>query len=140
MDRRVFLAMTLAVLSTSASAGYYDGKQQLLCTTFQTFQCDPSAGCESVAIDDVGGSRQYLLDFKKKEVTDGSEVRSRIDNYEVIDRTLFVQGVEDGRSDVRDGVAWSLSVSDPDGMMVLSVSAGDVGFVGLGACTPYDGK
>ena len=139
--RTLIVAVAITLSGTAAAENYFDGKQQLLCTAFQTFQCDPTAGCQSVPSDDVGASRHYLLDFKKKLIKTSSEepLESRIDNLETHDNTLFVQGIENGRPNVRDGAAWGFSINQPDGQMVLSVSAGDAGFVALGGCTPYDG-
>jgi hypothetical protein len=142
MGHRVsIVGVCLALAAGVAEANYFDGKQQLLCTAFQIFQCDSIDGCQSVAVDDVGASRHYLLDFKKKLITTSREnpLQSRIDNQEIHDNTLFVQGIEDGQANVRDGAAWAFSINQPDGQMVLSVSAGDAGFVALGGCTPYDG-
>ena len=130
------------VTGATAHAGYFDGKHQLLCTAQQVFQCDFSEGCQRVVAEEVGGQGRYLVNFKKKTVTSGdpeSPLKTSIQNREIVDNTMFIQGIEDGSTTRRDGAAWSMSINSPDGAMVLSVAAGDVSFTLLGACTPYDG-
>ena len=143
MDYRKILTVGFGALliGTTAQAGYFDGKHQLLCTAQQMFQCESTQGCQGVAAEDVGGQGQYLIDFKKKTVTSGnpeSPLKTTIHNQEFIDNTLFIQGIEDGSTTRRDGAGWSMSINSPDGVMVLAVAAGDASFSVLGACTPYD--
>jgi hypothetical protein len=143
MDYRKTLIVGLSAMcvGATAQAGYFDGKHQLLCTAQQMFQCDSVEGCQRVAAEDVGGQGQYLINFKKKTVTSGnpeSPLKTSIQNQEIVDNTLFIQGIEDGSTTRRDGAAWGMSINSPDGVMVLSVAAGDVSFTILGACTPYD--
>ena len=144
MDYRKILTVGFGALliGTTAQAGYFDGKHQLLCTAQQMFQCESTQGCQGVAAEDVGGQGQSLIDFKKKTVTSGnpeSPLKTTIHNQEFIDNTLFIQGIEDGSTTRRDGAGWSMSINSPDGTMVLAVAAGDASFSVLGACTPYDG-
>ena len=129
------------LMAAGAHAGYFDGKHTLLCTSHETYQCDFAEGCQQVAAADVGGQGQYLVDFKKKLVTSGSPespLKTRIENQEIVDNTMFIQGIEDGSTSRRDGAGWSMSINHPDGGMILSVAAGDVSFSLLGSCTPYD--
>jgi hypothetical protein len=144
MDYRKILMVGFGTLlaGTTAQAGYFDGKHQLLCTAQQSFQCESSGGCQAVSAEDVGGQGRYLINFKKKTVTSGnpdSPLKTTIENQEIVDNTMFIQGIEDGSTTRRDGAAWGMSINSPDGVMVLSVAAGDVSFTVLGACTPYDG-
>lgn len=143
MDYRktLFVGLVASLAGATAQAGYFDGKHQLLCTAQQIFQCDMAEACQAVAPEDVGGQGQYLINFKTKTVTSGnpeSALKTTIENQEIVDNTLFIQGIEDGSTTRRDGAGWSMSINSPDGVMVLSVAAGDVSFTALGACTPYD--
>ncbi|MGB3648343.1 MAG: hypothetical protein WBD61_09870 [Desulfobulbales bacterium] len=49
---------------------------------------------------------------------------------------MFLQGADDGIEGVRDGLAWSISISQDTGRLVLSASGGNEAFVIFGACTP----
>ena len=51
-----------------------------------------------------------------------------------LDNKLILQGAEDGREGVRDGLGWTLSVAGDTGHMVLTASGEDVGFVIFGVC------
>ena len=53
-----------------------------------------------------------------------------------IDGKLILQGVEDGEEGVRDGLGWTMAISEDSGDMVLTGSGDQVGFVIFGACTP----
>jgi hypothetical protein len=55
---------------------------------------------------------------------------------ESIDGKLFLQGADDGIEGVRDGLAWSISISQDTGRLVMSASGENVAFVVFGACTP----
>lgn len=66
---------------------------------------------------------------------DESQTPSRIENMERVDGKLILQGAEDGRREVRDGLGWSIAISEDKGKMVLTGSGDQVGFVVFGACT-----
>jgi len=55
---------------------------------------------------------------------------------EFLDNKLFLQGADDGIKDVRDGLAWSMSISQDIGRLVISAAGGNEAFVIFGACTP----
>ncbi len=54
---------------------------------------------------------------------------------ETLDKKLFLQGADDGIEGVRDGLAWSIAISEDTGRLVLSASGDNVAFVIFGACT-----
>ena len=55
---------------------------------------------------------------------------------EFLDNKLFLQGADDGVEGVRDGLAWSMSISQDSGRMVITAAGGNEAFVVFGACTP----
>ena len=61
---------------------------------------------------------------------------SQIKQLEHIDGKLIIQGAEDGVEGVRDGVGFTLAISEESGEFVLSASGDAVAFVVFGACTP----
>ena len=135
----VFTAL-LGFVATASAAGFFDGKTPLLCSVHQLFECDAPNACQSVTPRQIRGFSHLDIDFKSKTITRaGEESAQKSDIKSVtagLDGKLFIQGVEDGEADVRDGAGWTISIMDPEGTMVIA-SAGD-GFavVGLGACVP----
>ncbi len=135
------LASLLAFVGSSASAAtYYDGESTLLCTVFRMQQCETSSGCETVQPSDVGaGAAQWIVDFKKKTLKrsdPNAPQTSKITSVQYTGDTLYAQSIELANPKAPDGVAWSLSVSDPDGAMTLTASGRSVGFYADGACVP----
>lgn len=56
---------------------------------------------------------------------------------EKVDGKLILQGAEDGLEGVRDGVGWTLVISEDTGKFVLTASGEEVAFVVFGACIPF---
>ena len=82
----------------------------------------------------------FQIDFSTKvllAITESENKRtSKIKSMEVLDHKLFLQGADDGIEGVRDGLAWSISISQDTGRLVMSASGENVAFVVFGACTP----
>ena len=80
------------------------------------------------------------MDFKRKLITRAgvdSAQKSDIKTLKTgIDVKLVLQGIEDGQPTERDGAGWSISITDPEGTMVMATAGGDFAVVGLGACVP----
>ena len=53
-----------------------------------------------------------------------------------MDGKLILQGAEDGYAEMRDGLGWTMAISEESGLVVLTTSGDEVGFVVFGACTP----
>ena len=75
---------------------------------------------------------------KRIEPLGGVGRASKIDHVERVDGKLIVQGVEDGVKDVRDGIGYSIAISETTGDMVLSAAGDGVSFNAFGACTLAD--
>ena len=65
----------------------------------------------------------------------GERPPSMILSSVTIDGKLFLQGADDGVEGIRDGLAWSISIDQDNGKLVLTASGDAVGFVIFGACT-----
>lgn len=129
-------ATTFAAAPTSAEQ--FDGKRPLLCSVFRMFECDLSEGCIPVTAEEIGSASSWTVDFKNKEftgTTDNAQPNA-IDRVELLDGKLFLSGIQDGLPIERDGVAWSVSINNPDGVMTIMVAGEGVGIVGLGSCVP----
>ena len=138
---KLVMAVSLGLIAGSPlAADYYDGKKPLLCSLSQLFDCDPPTACQAVTPAEIDGFSHFDVDFGKKVITragSDSPQQSRIKNVETgVDGKLIIQGVEDGRVDVRDGAGWSISIMNPEGTMVMAVAADGFAVVGLGACVP----
>ena len=82
------------------------------------------------------------VDFKEKKLIGIQQSKngppSPIERMERVDGKLILQGAEDGVEGVRDGLGWTLAISEEIGRMVLTASGDNVGFVIFGACTPLN--
>jgi len=137
-----FLGMALfcLVASSPSVAGVFDGSKPLYCALMDTVQCLPGGECQELEAEDVNLPDFLVIDFKKKTITTtkegGMQRSSTIENRELIDGKLIVQGAEDGVEGVRDGLGWSIAINESTGKMVLTGSGDDIAFVVFGACTP----
>jgi hypothetical protein len=127
-----------AILPAVAGAEQFDGTRPLLCSAFQMFECDLAQGCQQVNAEQIGVASSWNIDFRKKQVigTSANAEPNAIDRVEVLDGKLFLSGIQDGSPTERDGVAWSVSINNPNGLMTIMVAGEGAGIVGLGNCVP----
>ena len=111
----------------------------LLCATTRVIECSESGGCAEISLKDVNMPRFFTVDLAKNEIRtigmQNSGKVSRIERQETIDGKLILQGAEDGIEGVRDGVGWTLSISEDSGGFVLSACGDQVAFIAFGAST-----
>ena len=136
----IVAVFTLCILPFNAQAGSFDGSQSLLCAPQIAIECGPDGKCEQAMAASVNLPNFFQIDFSNKELSAISESEnkrtSRIKSMEFLDGKLFLQGADDGVESVRDGLAWSMSISKETGRLVISASGGNEAFVIFGACTP----
>ena len=127
-------------LPLTTQAGSFDGSENLLCAPQIAIECGPDGKCEQAMAASVNLPNFFRIDFSKKELSAISESdakrTSKIRSMEFLDNKLFLQGADDGVENVRDGLAWSMSISQDTGRLVISASGGNEAFVVFGACTP----
>ena len=136
---RLCSALGIAVVVAPALADGFDGSQPLLCAVNDIQECVADAACQEVSADAVGAPGFLVVDVAAKQITTagGNEPRvSPVERVERVDGKLMLQGAEDGVEGMRDGLAWSLAISEETGRMVLTGSGDAVGFVIFGACIP----
>ena len=136
-----FWVTVLAVFTySSAQAGSFAGSQNLLCAPQVAIECGPDGKCEQAMAASVNLPNFFQIDFSKKELTAITESEnkrtSKIKSMEFLDSKLFLQGADDGIKGVRDGLAWSMSISQDTGRLVISAAGESEAFVVFGACTP----
>lgn len=124
----------------TVQASFFEGKDSLLCSVYQLYECDHPNACVSVTPGEVDGFSHFDVDFRKKVITRAgaeSPQKSSIKSVSTgIDGKLIIQGVENGREGERDGAGWSVSIMDPEGTMVMAIAGDGFGVIGLGACVP----
>ena len=127
-------------LPFSAQASSFDGSQNLLCAPQLAIECGPDGKCEQAMAANVNLPSFFQIDFSAKELSavteEANQRTSKIKSMEFLDNKLFLQGADDGIEGVRDGLAWSMSISQDIGSMVISASGENEAFVVFGACTP----
>ena len=127
-------------LPYTAQAGSFDGSRNLLCSPQVAIECGPDGKCEQAMAASVNLPNFFQIDFSARELTAVNESpnkrTSKIKSMEFLDNKLFLQGADDGIQDVRDGLAWSMSISQDTGRLVVSASGENEAFVIFGACTP----
>ena len=136
----LIVTLIVSLSAGTAEASYFDGKQPLICSIYQLFECDHPNACVSVTPGEIDAMSHFDVDFRKKVVIRAgqeSAQKSTIKDVQVgLDGKLIIQGVEDGEADERDGAGWTISIMDPEGTMVMAIASDGFGVIGLGACTP----
>jgi hypothetical protein len=134
-----FAALAVCFLPFNVQAVSFDGSQNLLCAPQLAIECGPDGNCQQAMAASVNLPNFFQIDFSVKElsaVTESENKRtSKIKTMEFLDGKLFLQGADDGVENVRDGLAWSMSISQDTGRLVISASGGNEAFVIFGACT-----
>jgi len=132
-------AICIFTLPLSVQAGSFDGSRNLLCAPQIAIECGPDGKCEQAMAASVILPNFFQVDFSAQElsaITESEDKRtSKIKSMEFHDNKLFLQGADDGVEGVRDGLAWSMSISQDRGRLVISAAGGNEAFVVFGACT-----
>ncbi len=127
-------------LPLTAQAGSFDGSRNLLCAPQIAIECGPDGKCNQATAASINLPNFFSIDFSAKELSAITESENKrisiIKSMEFLDNKLFLQGAEDGVKGVKDGLAWSMSISQDTGRLVVSASGGNEAFVIFGACTP----
>jgi hypothetical protein len=124
----------------AAVAGDFDGSRPLLFSVISVIECTPDGNCREVTADSADLPQFLKIDFEKKRITRamGGEGKqgTDIERMERVDGKLILQGAEDGVENVRDGLGWTVAISEETGKAILTASGEQVAFVVFGACLP----
>jgi len=130
----------LCALPLPVQAASFDGSQNLLCAPQLVLECAQESKCEPVMAANINLPSFFQIDFSAMALTAVTEPeskrKSKIKSMESLDGKLFLQGADDGIEGVRDGLAWSMAISQESGRLVVSASGENEAFVIFGACTP----
>ncbi len=130
------LGLSVGLWPLGAAAQDFDGSKALICSLAHVMQCeDGSDSCVRLRPNEVGAPDFLNLDFQAKTITtSNSAATSAMENVELIDGRLYVQGAEDGLESEIDGFGWTMAITQDGGQLVLSGAAEGMGFVFFGAC------
>ena len=135
-----FILFVVCAMHTLAFAGDFDGSKELMCACVRVIECGPDGKCAEVSAEDIRIPGFLNINFEQKTISapqwGENQTPSPIENLERIDGKLVLQGAEDGYREVRDGVGWSMAISEETGKMVLTESGDQVAFIVFGACIP----
>ena len=145
MDRmRLMICSILFVCITAvpALAGDFDGSKPLICAVIDAVECGPGGQCVEKTPEDIDLVRFFRVDFKKNIISGtgqaGAGRSTTIERMEKVDGKVILQGAEEAREGVRDGVGWTMALSEETGDMVVTASGDHVGFVLFCNCTTTD--
>jgi len=134
------IGLSIFMSSLTVWADDFDGSRPLLFSVISAMECTPDNGCRAVTVDSVDLPRFLKIDFNKKTIGPASESDTRpgsvIERMERVDGKLILQGAEDGYESVRDGLGWTIAISEGTGRVVMTASGDQVAFVVFGASLP----
>ena len=143
MNKARLIICTILFIFISASpvfAGDFDGSRSLVAALFKVVECDANGDVHEMDPNVIGLPRFMIINFEKMLILptneSGLETTTKIERLEHVEGKLILQGAEEGIEGVKDGLGWSIAISESTGKMVISASGDDVGFVIFGACTP----
>ena len=134
------IGLSIFISSLTVWAGDFDGTRPLLVSVIRAVECVPDGTCREVPLASVELPQFLKIDFTKKTirpaVADDKTPATVIERQEVVDGKLILQGAEDGYEKMRDGLGWTMAISEESGQVVLTASGDQVAFVVFGAALP----
>jgi hypothetical protein len=123
------LAGGFSLLAGSATAAApIDGKHDLMCQPQHVAQCDQTAVCATVALQDVELPPQLRVSFEQKKLSaPESERTSPIHSVEIDPAVLVVQGSQNGRG-------WSMVIDRATGSLSGTIADAEGAFIVAGTC------
>jgi len=136
----LFMFLSFMIAASAPRAGDFDGTRPLLISIIRVVECTPHAACREVTPASVDLPQFLKIDFASKTIgpaaADDQRPATAIERQEVVDGKLILQGAEDGYEKMRDGLGWTIAISDGSGQVVLTASGDGVAFVVFGASLP----
>jgi hypothetical protein len=140
MKKYIWIVSTILCFIVSLSAGWaadFDGSKSLLISVIRVNECTPDGSCRQVSPASIGLPQFLKIDFANNKIIPAAAgddtPPSIIERQEVVDRKLILQGAEDGYEKMRDGLGWTMAISQETGQVVLTASGEQVAFVVFGA-------
>ena len=137
----LFVFLFTMVATSAPEAGDFDGSKPLLISIIRVIECTPDGACREVPPASVELPQFLKIDFNNKTIgpaaADDETPVTTIERREVVDGKLILQGAEDGYEKMRDGLGWTMAISESTGQVVLTASGDQVAFVVFGASIPF---
>lgn len=132
--KTILLVGSLGLFS-GVSAAPFDGENVLLCATQVVNQCDEGLDCGEVYPASANIPDFFVVDAANKSISAiGTQSVTLVERIEHLDGKLVLQGADDGLEDVRDGIAWTMTINEDSGKMILSGVGDGFVMVVFGAC------
>lgn len=117
-----------------------DGSAPFLCATGAAMICGDLAGCTNTHASLIGAPAFIEIDVPDNQIASWGPDRdilvSEVEHMETVDGNLILQGIDDGIDDLRDGIGWTISISQTTGRFSASAPTDDIAMVLFGSCTP----
>jgi hypothetical protein len=143
MKRYILIVCTFAcfiIAATAAEAGDFDGARPMIISVIRVIECVPDGTCREVSPASVELPQFLKIDFNNKTIRPAAvgdeSPATNIERHEVVDGKLILQGAEDGYENMRDGLGWTMAITEKTGQVVLTASGDQVAFVVFGAAVP----
>jgi hypothetical protein len=137
----VWAVLGSMIAASAVEAGDFDGTRPLLVSVIRVIECVPDGSCREVTPASVELPQFLKIDFTSKTIRPaaaGDEApATSIERQEVVDGKLILQGAEDGYEKMRDGLGWTMAISEATGQVVLTASGDQVAFVVFGVSLPF---
>jgi hypothetical protein len=136
MKRRLRASVSVfaVFLTGPALAAPFDGSQALICATVEMQACAPGNSCEAQSADDIDAPRFLNVSVADKKITgkriSGAPVDATIEVVRHSHDMMFLQGSQ-------EAFAWTMTIGEVDGKMVLTLADNEDGIVVFGACTTH---
>jgi hypothetical protein len=128
-SNHVFLTGLAVLLAAgTASAEPLDTTKALTCTLNGSSQCDAVAACIPVTLEQIDLTDTLLVDFANNQLTSKANERtSPIDDVDVLETVLVVQGHQNGRG-------WTMVIDRETGHLSAALAEIAGSFVLAGDC------
>ena len=138
----IVCAILCSIIATSTvGAGDFDGSKPLLISVIRVVECTPKSTCSEVTPASIELPQFLKIDFTNKTIRPAAAAddtpATTIERQEVVDGKLILQGAEDGYEKMRDGLGWTMAISEATGQVVLTAAGEGVAFVIFGASIPF---
>ena len=143
MKKYIMIVGVILIASIAASsihAGDFDGTKPLLISVNRAIECLPDGACSEVELAVIQLPQFLKIDFDNNTIgpaaASDKTPPTTIERQETVDGKLILQGAEDGYEGLRDGLGWTIAISEENGQVVLTASGEQVAFVVFGAALP----
>jgi hypothetical protein len=130
-------AVLASLLGAGAALAQSEVPPPLLCATHTVVECGTTGGCTEVAAAEAHVPAFMRIDFSDDTVSDphgGGDDVSKIDLIHVVDDQIVLHGTDPGGPDGANGTAWTATISEATGEMLVSTSSRGTAFIVFGTC------